>query len=80
MTMATKTIAGIPNKMGRKKGERKTILIRVYMEDGERINQAASERRMTVADFFERFLIPCTDKAHREYIRDEAKRLEDESK
>jgi uncharacterized protein (DUF1778 family) len=67
-------------KMGRKKGERKSVLIRVYEESAEAINQAASERRMTVADFVESKMLPCAEKAHREHIEEEYRKLGKEKK
>ncbi len=74
--MAAVTVLENPPKMGRKKGERKTVLIRVYEDSAETINQAASERRLTVADFLESHAMSCIEKAHRDYIRAEAKKLD----
>jgi hypothetical protein len=37
--------------------------------------QAAGEWRLTAAEFCDRFLIPCVEKAHREYIKAESKKL-----
>ena len=65
----------MPPKMGRKKGTRKTVMVRVYEETADLINQAAGERRLTAADFCEQYVIPCADKAHRDYIASESKRL-----
>jgi hypothetical protein len=65
-----------PRKMGRKKGERDTGMMRVYDEFTEKVKQASGERGLTAADFCEQFLTPCLDKAHRDYITAEAKRLE----
>jgi hypothetical protein len=78
--MATQTLVEAPGKMGRKKGERKTVMIRIYDADAQTVNQAASERRMTVADFFGKHLVPCADKAHRDYIKAESKKLEGDKK
>lgn len=64
-----------PRAMGRKKGERKTVMIRAYEDFAEQVKRAAGERGLTAADFCERFLTPCVDKAHREYITAEAKKL-----
>jgi hypothetical protein len=61
--------------MGRKKGERRTTLVRVYEEFAEKLTQAAGERRLSVAEFTEKFTTSCVDKAHRDYIRAESKRI-----
>lgn len=61
--------------MGRKKGERKTVMVRAYEEFAEKVRQASAERGLTAAEFCERFLTPCVDKAHRDYIRAESKKL-----
>jgi hypothetical protein len=61
--------------MGRKKGERRTVMVRTYEEFAEKVKQAAGERGMTAAEFCEVFLTPCADKAHRDYIRAESKKL-----
>ena len=63
------------SQMGRKKGTRKTVMVRVYEETANLITQAAGERRLTAAEFCESFLTPCADKAHREYIKAEVERL-----
>jgi hypothetical protein len=62
--------------MGRKKGERKTVMIRVYEDLAEKVKQASGERGITAAEFGERFLTPCAERAHRDYINAESKRLE----
>jgi hypothetical protein len=62
-------------KMGRKKGERKTVMVRIYERFAEQVKQAAGERGMTAADYCEVFLTPCVDKAHRDYIKAESKKL-----
>ena len=67
-------------KMGRKKGEKETVLMRVYKNEADEINQAASERRLTVADFVAGHLKSCVEKAHRDYIKAESKRLEGREK
>lgn len=61
--------------MGRKKSDRKTVMLRAYEDFVERVNQAAGERRMTSADFLDSFVSPCVDKAHRDYIKAESKKL-----
>jgi hypothetical protein len=61
--------------MGRKKGERKTVMIRAYEDFAERLKQAAGERGLTSADFLDLFLAPCVEKAHRDYIKAESKKL-----
>jgi hypothetical protein len=73
--MATRTLPEPTETMGRKKGERKSGMMRVYVEFLELVSQAAAERRITVAEFSERFLTPCADKAHRDYIKSEHKKL-----
>jgi hypothetical protein len=73
MTMA-QTLESPPT-MGRKKGERKTVMIRVYEEFAETVKQASGERGLTAAEFSEVFLAPCVDKAHRDYINAESKKL-----
>lgn len=65
----------IPSKMGRKKGERRTVMVRAYEQFAEKVKQASGERGMTAADFCEVFLTPCVDKAHRDYIKAESKKL-----
>lgn len=62
--------------MGRKKADRETKLIRVYGEFAQRVNLAATVRGMTVADFCETFLGPSLERAHREFIEAEAKKLD----
>jgi len=61
--------------MGRKKLERRTVMVRVYEEFAERVKQASGERGLTAAEFCEGFLSTCLDKAHRDYIRAESKKL-----
>ncbi len=73
--MANDTLLENPRKMGRKKGTRKTVMVRAYEEFADLVNQAAGERRMTAADFCEKFLAPCAEKAHRDYIKAESKKL-----
>jgi hypothetical protein len=73
--MAVSTLTKEPRGMGRKKRERKTGMIRVYDDFVAMVLQAAGERRLTAADFADQFLKPCLEKAHRDYIRVEAKRL-----
>jgi hypothetical protein len=73
--MATETLPEKTRTMGRKKGERKTVMVRAYDDFAEQAKQAAAERGLTVAEFLNRFVIPCVEKAHRDYIQAEAKRL-----
>ena len=73
--MATNTLREKPRTMGRKKGERKSVMIRAYEDFAERVKQASGERGLTAADFCEQFLTPCVDKAHRDYIKAESKKL-----
>jgi hypothetical protein len=73
--MATKTLPEPTEAMGRKKGERKTVMIRTYEDFAEMVLQAAGERRLTAAEFCDRFLTPCVQKAHRDYIRAESRKL-----
>lgn len=62
--------------MGRKKAsDKKTVMIRVYEDFAETLTQAAGERRLTVAEFTAKFTSPCVEKAHRDYIAAESKRL-----
>jgi hypothetical protein len=77
--MSTQVFREARPKMGRKKGSRKTVMLRVYEENAELILQFAGERRMTAADFLEKFLLPCGEKAHRDYIVSESKKLKGES-
>jgi hypothetical protein len=60
--------------MGRKKGERRTVMIRTYKDFAELVLQAAGERRLTAAEFCDRFLTPCVEKAHRDYIKAESRK------
>jgi hypothetical protein len=76
--MTTATVMETARTMGRKKGERKTVMVRTYDEFAERVKQAAGERGLTAADFCDRFLTPCVERAHREYIRAEAMKLADD--
>lgn len=78
--MATDTLLGSPRTMGRKKGERKTVMVRAYEEFADRVKQASGERGLTAAEFCDEFLTPCVDKAHRDYIKAEAKRLAGDGK
>jgi hypothetical protein len=61
--------------MGRKKSERETTLVRTYKEFAERLKQASGERGITAAEFCERFLMPCMEKAHSDYINAEARKI-----
>jgi hypothetical protein len=76
--MAVETLLETPRTMGRKKGERKTVMVRAYDDFAERVKQAAGERGMTAAEFCDQFLIPCVDKAHRDYITAESRKLKGE--
>jgi hypothetical protein len=62
--------------MGRKKGTRKTVMLRVYEETAETVLQFAAERRLTAADFVEAYMLPCGEKAHRDYIEAESRKLQ----
>jgi hypothetical protein len=72
--MAT-TVLEVPRKMGRKKGERQSTMVRVYKEFADKVKRASGERGMTAAEFCEQFLTPCAEKAHRDYIKAETKRI-----
>jgi hypothetical protein len=63
------------NAVGRKKSERKTTLTRLYETSAQKMKHAASERQLTVAEFFERLVEPCVEKAHRDYIKAESKKI-----
>ena len=73
--MTTSTQAESVHTMGRKKGERKTVMVRTYEGFADRVKKAAGERGLTAAEFCDRFLLPCVDRAHRDYIRSESKKL-----
>jgi hypothetical protein len=73
--MAVSTLTRERRAMSRKKRERKTGMIRVYEDFVEMVLQAAGERRLTVADFCDQFLTPCLERAHRDYIKSESKKL-----
>jgi hypothetical protein len=73
--MATRTLPEPSETMGRKKGERKSAMVRVYVEFHAALQQAAAERQITVAEFAEQFLTPCLERAHRDHIKSEYKRL-----
>lgn len=62
-------------RMGRKRGERRTVLARVYDDFLETVKQAAGERRLTVAEFLDLHALPCVRKAHADYIKAESKKL-----
>jgi hypothetical protein len=66
--------------MARKKLEAKTVMVRTYEAFAEKVKQASGERKMSAAEFCEQFLTTCVDKAHRDYIQREAKRLAGEDK
>ena len=65
--------------MGRKKSERNTTMVRTYVEFADTLRQAAGERNLSAAEFCEQFLQPCVEKAHRDYIKAESKRLTDKA-
>lgn len=65
----------VPRTMGRKKIERRTVMIRVYEEFAEKVKRASGERGMSAADLCEQLLTPCVERAHREYIKTESKKL-----
>ena len=73
--LATDTRPEKSAAMGRKKGERKTVMVRAYDTFVEKVKQAAGERGLTAAEFCEQLLMPCVEKAHRDYIKAEARRL-----
>ena len=77
--MATLTMAEPNESMGRKKRESKTVLMRASERFAEQVKQAAGERGLTAAEFCEQFLQPCVEKAHRDYIKAESKRLTDKA-
>jgi hypothetical protein len=51
-------------------------MVRTYEDFAEKVKQAAGERGLTAAEFCDRFLTPCAERAHRDYIRAESKKLE----
>lgn len=61
--------------MGRKKGEKKTVMVRAYEVFAEKVKRASAERGLTAAEFCDQFLTPCVERAHREYIKAESKKL-----
>jgi hypothetical protein len=61
--------------MARKKPEKKTVMVRLFQDFAEKVRQASGERGMSAAEFCEKFLSPCLEKAHRDYIKAEARRL-----
>lgn len=73
--MAETSTAERPETMGRKKGEQQTVMVRAYKAFAEKVRQAAGERGMTSADFLDRFASACVEKAHRDYIKAESKKL-----
>ena len=62
--------------MGRKKSERKTVMVRVYEEFAAAVNLGAQERWITAAEFCEQFLAHAVAKARADHAKAEAKRLE----
>jgi hypothetical protein len=80
VSMATNNQLELPRTMGRKKGERKTVMVRTYEDFAEKVKQAAGERGMTAAEFCGIFLAPCVERAHRDYINAESKKLSGGSK
>jgi len=73
--MNTQAMTGREQPMASKKADRKTVMVRAYEAFAEKVKQASSERGMTAAEFCESYLTPCVDKAHRDYIQAEVKRL-----
>jgi hypothetical protein len=73
--MRTRTLLESPRTMGRKKSEQRTVMIRTTEGFAEMVKKAAGERGLTIAEFCDKFLTPCADRAHRDYIKAEAKRL-----
>lgn len=65
--------------MGRKKSEGdpapKGTMMRVSESFAEKIKRASGERGLSATEFCDEFLTSCIDKAHKEYIQQEAKRL-----
>jgi hypothetical protein len=61
--------------MGRKKGNRKTVMIRAYEDFSEKLKQASAERGLTAAEFFDQFCTIIVDEAHRGYIMEESEKL-----
>lgn len=56
------------------------VAFSVSLDFAEKLKQAAGERGMTAADFCDRFLSPCVEKAHRDYIKAESKKLAGDDK
>jgi hypothetical protein len=73
--MNTQVMTGCEQPMASKKADRKTVMVRAFEEFAEKLKQASGERGLTAAEFCEVHLTPCVDKAHRDYIQAEAKRL-----
>jgi hypothetical protein len=61
--------------MGRKRSERKTVMVRVYDDFAEKVRRAAGVHGLPIAKFCDRVLMPCIDAAHRNYIEAESRRL-----
>lgn len=77
--VSSDTVTGLRKKsgdVGRKKSDRKTSLTRLYDSSSKKLKHAAAERQLTVAEFFEAFVEPCVEKAHRDYIKAESKKIE----
>ncbi len=73
--MGAITLTESPPAMGRKKNDRKTVMIRAYEEFTKKVSQASGERGLSAADFCEQFLTPCVEKIHRDYIEEESRKL-----
>lgn len=73
--MSTATLPDQVDPMARKKDERKTVMVRTYDDFAEKVKRGAGERGISAAEFCDRFLVPCVDRAHKEYITREAKKI-----
>lgn len=51
-------------------------LLPVYEGTARFLKQVAGEYGLSVPEFCDRFLLPCVERAHKEYIRAESKKIE----
>ena len=61
--------------MGRKKANRKTVMIRAYEDFSAKLKQVSAERGLTAAEFCDQFFTIIIDESHRKYIEGESEKL-----
>jgi hypothetical protein len=61
--------------MGRKKADRKTVMIRAYDDFAKKLKQVSAELGLTAAEFLDQEVIVVLDETHRRYIHEESEKL-----